>query len=154
MKTLYSMALLAVCCVIVAGCNGKADDKDKKKEANNATKTSVSLEKDTCAMCGTGGCDGESCPADGEKCGCGFHKGSDLCCVEGLKPTKGVYCKKCGQMKGTDDCCKEGAEECSCGKHKGSDLCCKDKKNDDDHGHDHDGDDHDHEGEDHDGDDN
>ena len=144
------MALLAMCCVIMAGCYGTAEKDNKKdKDAKNDTSTTaVSLDKDICAMCGNAGCDGESCPADAEKCSCGFHKGSELCCIEGLKPIKGVYCKSCGQMKGSDECCKEGAETCSCGLHEGAPLCCKLKDKDNDHGHDHDGDDHDH---DHDG---
>lgn len=152
MKTIYSMAMLVACCVIMAGCNGEKKDETKKKEnADKGAKTSaVSLDQDICATCGNGGCTG-SCPTDAEKCECGFHKGSDLCCVEGLKPTEGTYCKGCGHLKGTEECCKDDAKKCDCGMAEGAPLCCKIKDKDGD-GHDHDGDDHDHD-HDHDGDD-
>lgn len=149
MKTIYSMAMLIACCVIMAGCNGEKKDGEKKEADKGAKTSAVSLDKDICAMCGNSGCTGQ-CPADGEKCECGFHKGSELCCVEGLKPTEGVYCKDCGHLKGTEDCCKEGAKKCECGMAEGAPLCCKlnDKDGDDhegdDHDHDHEGDDHDH----------
>lgn len=150
MKTIYSMALLAICCVVMAGC-GEKETKEKDDAKNETQTTAVSLEQDTCAMCGEGGCDSKSCKTDAEKCDCGFHKGSALCCVDkDLKPTAGVYCKSCGHIKGTDKCCDESAASCDCGMHKGSPLCCKLGEKDGDEGHDHD---HDEEGHDHDHDD-
>lgn len=156
MKSIYSMALMVACCVIMAGCNGAKKDEDKKddKAADKGAKTTaVSMDHDLCAMCGHEKETENCCNDDCEKCDCGFHKGSPLCCVEGLQPTEGTYCKDCGHLKGEGDCCKDDCEACDCGFHKGAPLCCKLKDKDGD-GHDHDGEDHDHdhdhEGDDHD----
>ena len=74
MKTIYSMALMVACCVIMAGCNGaKKDDADKDKTTDKGAKTTaVSMDHDLCAMCGHEK-GAEDCCNDGcEKCDCGF----------------------------------------------------------------------------------
>lgn len=143
MKSIYSLAVVAICCVMLAGCG---DKKEEKKETTDKGASTTNVSHETiCASCGSAECTkgkvGE-CDSDAEKCACGFHKGSELCCKdESLKPKDGLYCAKCGFVAKSDDCCKKGAEACSCGMHEGAPLCCKLKK-DGHEGHDHDGDDH------------
>ena len=109
MKSIYSLALLALCCIIMAGCGDakKEDDKADAKKGTDTTAVSMDCEK----------CEGEcSCGASDAKCAeCGDGE-----CSCGAADAK---CEKCGDGECS---CEKGDHDKEHGEHKDGD------------GHDHD----------------
>ncbi len=139
----YLTVYAALAAVLMIGC-GKAETepaKDNKGDAaaslNGDSMTNVAY---YCGSCGHGADANHTCDANCEKCDCGLHKGSDMCCKV-PEEMKGKDICACGYAKGSENCCQDGAEKCSkCHMIKGSDMCCKiphdHHHGDEGHGHD------------------